>query len=98
MIDILEEIFEKIEINEQQVLFSNSRIDRNSLPRGVFAYDIRSSDDGEEFATIEKQVKVNHTGTIITKEEIPMTRGDYTPIEDYNFIGEEITFQEWNNQ
>ena len=96
MMNILEETFETIEINGLQALFTNSRIDRNSLPEGIYAYDIRHSDDGDEFATIQKKVIVNHAGTIITKEEIPMTCGDYTPVEDYNFTGEETTFQEWN--
>lgn len=96
MMNILEETFETIEINGLQALFTNSRIDRNSLPERIYAYDIRHSDDGDEFATIQKKVIVNHAGTIITKEEIPMTCGDYTPVEDYNFTGEETTFQEWN--
>lgn len=60
MMNILEETFETIEINDLQALFTNSRINRNSLPEGTFAYDIRESDDGETFATIEKQVIVNH--------------------------------------
>ena len=98
MMNILEETFETIEINDLQALFTNSRINRNSLPEGTFAYDIRESDDGETFATIEKQVIVNHAGTIITRQEIPMTCGDYAPVEDYNLIGEETTYQEWNNQ
>lgn len=94
--NILEETFETIEINSIQALFTNGHIDRNSLPQGIYAYDIRHSDDGDEFETIQKKVIVNHAGTIITREEIPMTCGDYAPIEDYNFTGEEITFQEWN--
>ena len=98
MMNILEETFATIEINGLQALFTYGRINRNSLPEGTFAYDIRESDDGETFATIEKQVTVNHAGTIITKQEIPMTCGDYAPVEDYNFTGEEITFQKWNNQ
>ena len=98
MINILEETFETIEINGLQALFTNSRIDRNNVPEGIYAYDIRHNDDGDEFATVAKKVIVNHAGTIITKKEIPMTCSDYAPVKDYNFLGEEMTFQEWNNQ
>lgn len=81
--------FEKIEINDIPALFSNLRIDRNTLPEGHHAYDIRAG-DRSDFATIEPFVLVNHTGTILTKQPITMTKGKYTPIRDYNFLGETI--------
>jgi hypothetical protein len=66
-------------------LFSNLRIDRASLPDNLHAYDLRDSDDGRDFFSIEQFVFVNHGGTILTDHEIPMTEGDFTPIVDYNF-------------
>lgn len=79
--------FEKIEVNDIPALFTNLRIDRNTLPKGYHAYGIRSG-DRSDFATIEPFVMVNHTGTILTEQPIKMTKGDYTPIRDYNFLGE----------
>lgn len=38
--------------------------------KGLFCYDIRSGDNGEIAATIEKRVMVNNVGHIITNEEI----------------------------
>lgn len=79
--------FQKIEVNNIPALFTNARVDRDSLPKGYYAYDIRSS-DRRDFATIEPFVMVNHTGTILTQQTIKMTKGDYTPIKDHNFLGE----------
>ena len=42
-------------------LFTEERIDRASLPEGIYAYDIRSG-EGNDFGTIEPCVTVNHTG------------------------------------
>lgn len=81
--------FEKIEVNDIPALFTNLRIDRDKLPNGYHAYDIRSS-DRSDFATIEPFVRVNHTGTILTEQPIEMTKGGYTPIRDYNFFGETV--------
>ena len=84
------ETFDKIEINGVEALFTNGRIDRQRVPQGYFCYDIRHSDDDDsEAATIEPSVTVNHYGTILTREQIGMTKNNYTPIYEINFLGEE---------
>lgn len=40
--------------------------------KGLFCYDLRSSDFGENIATIEKNVLVNRIGSIITNEKISL--------------------------
>ena len=55
--------------------FSNIRVDRRTLPEGWHAYDLRESDWSDEgwFSTIEANyVMVNHAGTFLTKEELPL--------------------------
>ncbi|MFR9514441.1 MAG: LPD28 domain-containing protein [Rikenellaceae bacterium] len=87
----MKQTFEKIEINNREALFTNGRIDRDKVPQGYYAYDIRHGDDDDmEAATIEPEVMVNHFGTILTKEFIGMTENGYTPIYDINFLGEEV--------
>lgn len=82
--------FEIIEINNLTVLFTSGRIDRANIPQGHYAYDLRHDDDDSSVpTTIEAEVTVNHFGTILTQEKIPMTHSDYTPIDDINFLGEE---------
>jgi hypothetical protein len=77
--------YEQAIINGIPCLFNSLRIDRKTLPESLHAYDIRDSDDGGDFANIERNVWCNHAGTILTDREIPMTNGDWTPIEDYDF-------------
>ncbi|WP_254306526.1 LPD28 domain-containing protein [Bacteroides sp. MSK.20.82] len=57
--NIQDESFDSMTVNGMPALFTNFRIDRNAVPEG-HAYDIRESDDGGRFATIEPEVMVNH--------------------------------------
>ena len=64
--------------NEYRGFWSDIRVDRDTLPEGWNAYDIRErDDDGEEdneegwYATIEENyVVVNHAGTFLTQDTL----------------------------
>ena len=76
------------------------RIDRQSVPPGLFVYDIRHGDNGNP-ATLEKNVLVNHYGTVILNRPIALTRGDYrrATSRDFNFLGGEgCTLQDYMNK
>ena len=92
--ELFSETFEVMNLNDKEVLFTCLRIDRSIVPVGLHAYDIRDSDDGSEFATIEPRVIVNHAGTIISKEEIDMGPNGFVEIESYGF-DDSMTLQEW---
>ena len=66
--ELYSETFEVMNVNDREVLFTCLRINRDIIPEGLHAYDIRESDNGGEFATIEPRVIVNHAGTILSKE------------------------------
>lgn len=88
--------FELMEVNGIEVLFTCERIDRSTLPSGLYAYEIRSDGSGcFDDATIENYVIVNHEGTILSKTEIKLNQLGFCVIEDYNFIGEESTIESY---
>lgn len=58
--------YDVILLDNKPILFSNARIRRNTLPEGLYAYDIQHSDEGFEPCAIKKTIMVNHYGTIIT--------------------------------
>ena len=88
------ETFESMTINDTPALFTDMRIDRNAVPEGLYAYDIRESDDGGRFATIEPEVMVNRVGTILTREKLVMGENGYVRIEEYGFE-DSMTLDEW---
>lgn len=59
-------------VNGRKVYFTELRINMADVPEGFHRYEIRSSDDGSRWATIEPLVIVNHCATILSKDEIPM--------------------------
>lgn len=62
-----EEKYESIELFEKPALFTNSRIDRDTVPEGFHCYDLRGSDnDPGRPVTVETSVGVNHAGTVLT--------------------------------
>lgn len=64
------EEFEKIEVNGTEALFTNRRVFESEIPNGLFRYDLRESDETGRFCAIEKNVVVNHGGSVITKTPI----------------------------
>lgn len=78
---------EVVLVNSKPYLFTNMRIDRSSIPEGWFAYDVRESEGGAgDFAEVQRFVLVNHWGTIIGMDELPLTerppRGIVRPIQE----------------
>lgn len=47
------ESFDSMTGNDAPALFTPLRIDREAIPEGLFAYDIREPDNGEYFSTIQ---------------------------------------------
>lgn len=88
------ETFESMTINDTPALFTDMRIDRNAVPEGLYAYDIRESDDGDRLATIEPTVMVNHGGTILTRKEFITEKNGYVQIDEYGFE-DSMTLEEW---
>jgi hypothetical protein len=94
------EIYELMEIFGQIVLFTNMRIDRATVPKELFAYDVRHDDECQgEICEIKPFVMVNHWGTILCKNPIELTdfNGDcrYVEEKDYNYLGETTTIEKF---
>ena len=94
------EKYQLIELFGMPALFSNGRIDRNALPEGLYAYDLRGSDDDPGMpVTLESFVVVNHAATVITAKpvELPSTGFLRLGADGLNFIDGEQTVKEFLN-
>ena len=68
--DIKDMIVSLYDLNGVQAAYLDLRIDRSTLPEGLHAYDVR---EGEYYlGTVEDNVLVNHSGTMITREPLKM--------------------------
>ena len=93
-----DEKLDVIEILDRKALFSNGRLMPEQIPEGLYAYDLRHSDDGDRFCSIEPQVGVNHGGTVLMRDILDFGESGYIPLDEYtepNFLGETMTASEF---
>ena len=97
LMDARKETFDHIELFDAPAMFTNLRIDRSTVPDGLFCYDVRGTgDDPGALYVIEPFVFVNHSGTIIGVEDYMLERGQAKYIATHiNFLGDEITLDEF---
>lgn len=99
-VNIENESYQLIELFGKPALFSNDRITPKDIPEGLYCYDLRHSDDGDRFCSVEPNVAVNHGGSVIT--DIPLDFGDkgyisLTEDTEPNFLSEDLTIAEYMN-
>lgn len=90
--------YEGLELFGQTVLFTCLRIDRSTVPEGLHAYDLRHDDDcSGEICEVAPYIMVNHWGTILCREPIELTDGDYRTVteDDYSYTGEDISLDDY---
>ena len=95
---LTEEKLDVIEVLDRKALFSNGRLLPEEIPEGLYAYDLRHSDDGDRFCSIEPKVGVNHGGTVLMRDILDFGESGYIPLDEDtepNFLGEEMTAEEF---
>lgn len=95
---LTEEKLDVIEVLDRRALFSNGRLMPEQIPEGLYAYDLRHSDDGDRFCSVEPRVGVNHGGTVLLKEALDFGECGYISLDEDtepNFLGEEMTASEF---
>lgn len=93
-----EEKLDVIEVLDRRALFSNGRLMPEQIPEGLYAYDLRHSDDGDRFCSIEPKVGVNHGGTVLMRDILDFGESGYISLDEDtepNFLGEEMTAEEF---
>ena len=91
------EEYEHIELFGKPALFTNSRIDRTTVPVGSYCYDLRGSgyDPGRP-VSIENKVTVNHAGAVLTPEPVTISKEGFRRLRDnINFLGESLTLADF---
>lgn len=95
---LTEEKLDVIEVLDRRALFSNGRLMPEQIPEGLYAYDLRHSDDGGRFCAIEPKVGVNHGGTVLMRDILDFGENGYIPLDEDtepNFLGETMTVSEF---
>ena len=103
-IDARKEKFQVVTVLGEKMLFTNARVDRQSVPKGLYLYEVRHSDeDWGEPIQIAEWIRVNHWGTLLSSKPIELEKSpviynsyrDIDPEIDWNYESYEISVREY---
>ena len=103
-LNAMKKTFEEVTVLGKPMLFTCCRIDRNTVPKGLYMYEVRHDDDlrGDP-VQIANWIMVNHWGTLISNEPIKLNSYrtenneylDIDPKKDWKYEGIESTVKEY---
>lgn len=98
-IDVQKELLEEVEIVGHIGLFTEFRVDKNTVPQDIHCYELRHGDDNSFPATLEERVTVNYFGTIILPEKLELEDGRlWIPYEEFSYTGEQMKLEEFQQK
>ncbi|HOP10220.1 MAG TPA: hypothetical protein PK629_01880 [Oscillospiraceae bacterium] len=89
-VDAMNERFEEVEFQGKTVLFTDCRVQKDTIPEGLHRYEIRHTDDDwGEPCQLGYGIVVNHFGTLISNEAIQLDPSGHLDFDadDMNFLG-----------
>lgn len=103
-VNAMNEQFEDVTVLGHPMIFTCLRVDRTTVPKGLFMYEVRHDDDQRgDPVQIGEWIMVNHWGTIISNKPIRLEPNasrnnayrDIDPEEDWNYEGTTTTIKEY---
>ena len=90
-VDARKEHYEAVEILGIPGLFTTLRIDRATIPKGVYAYDMQTSEqDWSHPCLIARHITVEHFGTVLTASPIPIPPRGYLDLSAGDFVEQSL--------
>ena len=85
--DYNKEHFERVKVCGIPCLFHDARIERNTVPEGMYQYEIGGDDDsGAEPARVKRAVWANFFGTLICDQQLPLDENKVLWLQDGDFV------------
>lgn len=104
LLNVNDETFENVTVFGHPMIYTCSRCDRNTLPKGLFFYEVRHDDEGRgDPCEIAEHILVNHLGTLISDRPVRLERpvSDWKPFRlidpetDWNYEGTQTSLKEY---
>ena len=100
MVDLSEagkEKFQEVEIKGHFGLFTDCRIDKNSIPEGLYCYKLRHGDDNAYLAALEQSVRVNYFGTVLMADKLEIEQDGFMELsyDEFSFTDEKLSVLEY---
>ena len=80
--DVQKVAYQEVTIFDRPALFTECRIDRATVPEGVYRYELRHGDaDWGEPIELSRSLMVNFYGTVLTREPFQLPIDGWIPLE-----------------
>lgn len=91
------ERYQEVELFDVPALFVNGRVELETLPEGIYRYELRGTDSDPGYPySVEEHVTVNHAATILTAFPLKLPEEGWLLIGDeLNFTGGDMTIYEY---
>lgn len=76
---------ERVEVKGIPCEFYDMRIDRDTIPKGMYLYEVADGDSDGIPARIRQGILVNFYGTLICKQELPLDEEGVLWMEEGDF-------------
>lgn len=71
-VDVRKELLEEVELLGRTGYFTEMRVDKETVPEGMYCYELRHGDDDGFPVSVEEHVRVNYFGTVILMEALEL--------------------------
>lgn len=79
--DVMNEHYTEICLFGKPALFNDMRLDQNTVPKGLYLYEVRYDDETWEPVQIAKGILANHLGSVLTRERLKIPPNGYLDLE-----------------
>lgn len=92
VINAQKELFDVVEMNGVEGLFTPQKVDQDSVPGGVYLYHLRGKSDQSRPVSVEAYVLFCYFGTIFLKAPLDLGDKGYCRIEknDFTYTGKQM--------
>lgn len=96
-IDVNSRQLQEVELQGRFGIFTEFRVDKSTIPKGINCYELRHGDDDSYPVTVEENVSVNYYGAVLMTDKMELGQEGYVSLsyDDFGFTGEEMTMLEY---
>lgn len=86
-LDYTTKLFEKVNVCGVPCEFSDMRIDRSTVPKGKYQYEVADDDESSgDPARVKSGIMVNFFGTLICDKPLPIGEDGVLWLDDGDFV------------
>ncbi len=92
IVDVLKEILEEVGLMGRTGCFTELRVDKETVPEGVYCYELRHGDDDGFPVSVEENVRVNYFGAVVLAEKLELGEEKALQFgyEDFGYTGGQV--------